>query len=1096
MAQSQDQNYIRTTTMTDETDSSKFIEVVQYFDGLGRPVQTVPVGITPEHNSLATLQEYDGYGRDFATWLPAVITGKNGTFTEVVGLKSLSIASNLNDSKPYAKTIYEASPLNRVLEQYGPGSSWHNWNCSVKTKYLTNEVNGYLSCICFTITGSDLNTSLAKSTPFAAGELYVTQIQDEVGNTSYEFKNKQGQVILIRQLDDSVVHDTYYVYDDFGNLSYVIPPMLADKIINENKSTTDNSLEVKQYAYLYKYDERNRCIRKRLPGCDWIYYVYDKGDRLIFTQNAKQRKKGEWLYSVSDALGRVVQTGLCYNTDISNNNYKDKIVVGTYTAENRYSFSNFSPVGMPLVMNYYDNYDFLLNMDKERSDILKYEKRQGYGERYNATSYSAKGLLTGTIVRTAHEEWVGAFDIYCALYYDNRGRLIQSKKDQMLGGVINNEYIAYNFQGQPVKKLHEFYISADNSLIKEVYSYQYDHAGRLMKTKHQLNEGNEIVIAQNAYNELGQLVSTQVNNQSALKTSYAYNIRSRLIDVDHSIYKEKLGYDKLGNITSINDCRVSRNGLSEWEASIKYDAFSRIIDYSSISSEYGMPSAQFQYDKHGNLKTIIRNSSEVDDILSITHLGNQMQTVVDSSEDSQEYDSYDFKDITGLGKSASYEYDLNGSIIKDPYKGVTISNNIFNLPQEITVNNPLMSGSCSSVFLATGEKFMNNSSISLRHSLNPSEIAGGTSTTASIDRSELIFYFGNIICEVTEKEEFVNKILIDNGYIKDGNYYFYVKDHLGNNRATASATGQIVAADDYYPFGMPIKDCNWEENPQTHRFGGKEFETLMRLNIYDFHARLYDPALARFMSIDPLCEKYYSISPYVYCNNNPIRYIDPSGRDWYEDELGSIIWNESNTPSVLIDGQVYNNIGENYSHTIDGTTYDYTQNDLTSITYTGITGDDWVSQMLEKKNCYKASMMMLEKVGVATAGRSSEVVIVDQGENGRVKAGNDSFNTGILVINDALESGDPIIVGVDYRSGSPNADGMTDHFVVVSSMKQNINNGNVAATTYNFFDPGTRHSNYGTSINNTLSVSRNQITGVYVGKPAEPYTVVTIRRNQ
>ena len=51
---------------------------------------------------------------------------------------------------------------------------------------------------------------------------------------------------------------------------------------------------------------------------------------MIFTQNAEQRKTGEWLYSVPDAFGRIVQTGICHNTNISNNNYKDKLVVGTY----------------------------------------------------------------------------------------------------------------------------------------------------------------------------------------------------------------------------------------------------------------------------------------------------------------------------------------------------------------------------------------------------------------------------------------------------------------------------------------------------------------------------------------------------------------------------------------------------------------------------------------------------------------------------------------------------------------------------------------------------------------------------------------------
>ena len=737
--------------------------------------------------------------------------------------------------------------------------------------------------MCFTITGSNLNTSLVKPVPFASGELYVTEVKNEEGYSSYEFKNKQGQVILTRQLNNGTAHDTYYVYDDFDNLSYVIPPMLADKLIKENKQITDNSLEVKQYAYLYKYDERNRCIRKRLPGCDWIYYVYDRGDRLIFTQNAEQRKTGEWLYSVPDAFGRIVQTGICHNTNISNNNYKDKLVVGTYEGSSGYSFSNFSPEDTRvLTINYYDNYDFLLNMKQERRTMLEYEERQGYGKRYNVHNYSAKGLLTGTYVNTTIPGYEDEFDEYSALYYDDRGRLIQTKKCSLLELGVDNEYIAYNFQGKPIKKLHEHSILTLNQ-TNEIYSYDYDHAGRLIETKHKLNGGSEIVIAQNTYNELGQLSSTKTNNQDALKTNYKYNIRSWLADSNNSIYKEKLEYDKIGNITSINDYRESRSGSSKWNISMMYDGLSRMIEYMNKDGGFGTPNARFIYDKNGNINNIYRSISTntgtvFHDFMTISYLGNQIETIEDAAEDSQEYNSYDFRDMAGVGKLQSYEYDLNGAVTKDPYRCATIENNYLNLPQRIVVDNPLVSGSIEYLYLATGKKLASTSSVSLRHSLNPSEIAGGTSTDESTDRLESTYYCGNIIYKIIDGAICLDRILIDNGYIKDGNYYFYIKDHIGNNRATTNSTGQVKAMDDYFPFGMPIKDSKWEETPQRYRFGGKEFETLMRLNLYDSHARFYDPALDRFMSVDPLCEKYYSISPYAYCLNNPLGHIDPDGK--------------------------------------------------------------------------------------------------------------------------------------------------------------------------------------------------------------------------
>ena len=82
----------------------------------------------------------------------------------------------------------------------------------------------------------------------------------------------------------------------------------------------------------------------------------------------------------------------------------------------------------------------------------------------------------------------------------------------------------------------------------------------------------------------------------------------------------------------------------------------------------------------------------------------------------------------------------------------------------------------------------------------------------------------------------------------------------------------------YYPFGLPY-EAHYQPEEQPYKYGGKEFIELHGYDSYDFDARMYYPALCRFMTMDPLCEKYYSTSPYAYCNNNPVKYIDSDGRD-------------------------------------------------------------------------------------------------------------------------------------------------------------------------------------------------------------------------
>jgi RHS repeat-associated protein len=112
---------------------------------------------------------------------------------------------------------------------------------------------------------------------------------------------------------------------------------------------------------------------------------------------------------------------------------------------------------------------------------------------------------------------------------------------------------------------------------------------------------------------------------------------------------------------------------------------------------------------------------------------------------------------------------------------------------------------------------------------------------------------------------------------------YYLKDHLGNNRAVAEislATPKIIQATDYYPFGMPFPNSGKAPERQPYKFGGKEYDEMHGLNWYDFHARYYFGIIPVFLTPDPLAEKYYSVSSYAYCNNNPMRYIDPTGMIW------------------------------------------------------------------------------------------------------------------------------------------------------------------------------------------------------------------------
>ncbi len=127
----------------------------------------------------------------------------------------------------------------------------------------------------------------------------------------------------------------------------------------------------------------------------------------------------------------------------------------------------------------------------------------------------------------------------------------------------------------------------------------------------------------------------------------------------------------------------------------------------------------------------------------------------------------------------------------------------------------------------------------------------------------------------------VDKFLFEGGYAqvktaaKRFEFYYYNQDHLGNNREVVDAKGGIRQWTNYYAFGMTSDESS--SSIQPYKYNGKELDRMHGLDTYDYGARQYDPVLARWDRMDPLCEADYGVSPYSYCNNLPINAVDPDG---------------------------------------------------------------------------------------------------------------------------------------------------------------------------------------------------------------------------
>ena len=174
------------------------------------------------------------------------------------------------------------------------------------------------------------------------------------------------------------------------------------------------------------------------------------------------------------------------------------------------------------------------------------------------------------------------------------------------------------------------------------------------------------------------------------------------------------------------------------------------------------------------------------------------------------------------------------------------------------------------------------------------QVSGGTGTAGDADlRHTWTEYCGNFVYE----NDTLRQTIIEGGYISYAypqtsnpanqatdisqltpTYHFYVRDHLGNNRLVMNENGTIEQVNHYYPFGGLMGESRNITSAQRYKYNGKELDRMHGLDWYDYGARHYDASIGRWMCVDPLAEKYYPISPYAYCLDNPIKLLDKTGK--------------------------------------------------------------------------------------------------------------------------------------------------------------------------------------------------------------------------
>jgi RHS repeat-associated protein len=295
----------------------------------------------------------------------------------------------------------------------------------------------------------------------------------------------------------------------------------------------------------------------------------------------------------------------------------------------------------------------------------------------------------------------------------------------------------------------------------------------------------------------------------------------------------------------------SRNGVASLKTNYTYNIRSwlKTITGSLFNG------TTYTYDKNGNMLTLNRkgntgsSSYGVIDNLTLSYTGNRLTGVSETAAAPGlgQNQSNDFRTNTLSG--TRYDYDLNGNRTKDLNQKISnITYNALNLPRTLTID----SLTNQYIYAADGRKL--------------TTIHGSGSTQVTTQ------YAGNMVYE----NNTLKRILVDGGYIENGTYHYYLQDHLGNNRVVANASGTVQQVNHYYPYGM-LFGTSVTTMGQPYKYGAKEFDGDKNLFWSDFEARQYYATVPGFTTIDPMAEKYPSMSPYVYCLNNPIRYIEIKG---------------------------------------------------------------------------------------------------------------------------------------------------------------------------------------------------------------------------
>jgi RHS repeat-associated protein len=730
-------NYIRTRTLSKPgvmdtvtadglTSPIDVLQSTTYFDGLGRPIQTVAKQASPLQNDMVEMQVYDPIGREAYHYLPYTSPSNNGNYKTDPYSEQSSFNTSMYSGEQYfyGQSAFEPSPLNRVQTEYPAGSSWVGNGRGVGKIYSVNA--GSDSVQNWTIASAPGSLPLDLG-PYPTGALNKTVTINEQGNQVVEYKDLQDRLILKKVqvvAAPGSAHvgwqNTYFVFDTLGHLRFVVQPQ-AVALIDGSWSISQSLAN--ELCFRYEYDYRGRMSIKKMPGVGEEWMVYDARDRQVMLADSDMRVQGQWLVTEYDLLNRPDSTGLM--TDSHSQSYWQNL------ANNSLAYPNISGFVYQLrTVNHYDSYTWVPSGVSATMTTTYTTSGTYFITGYNTSpTYSVpityfpvtRGELTGT---TAYiiPQTTGQY-MTNVNFYDDRGRVIQTENVNISNG-SDITSTQFDFIGKP---LRELLVHTKNGLPaaqthKVLTKLAYDQLFRI-KSIYKNIDGAAVdqLIDSVHYDELGRAQTKYLGN-NVDNLNYTYNVRNWLTAINPNYvngsaanyFGMELGYDKTSSVAPGNTYKNPQfEGNIEgtvWKTAgsgvnrkydFSYDPINRLIgaDFNQYNGSGFDKSAKIDfsvsgltYDLNGNILSMtqqgfVLGGSQPIDGLTYSYMNggvsNRLAGITDANNNATSQLG-DFHYNPATKQATDYAYDGNGNLHSDNNKNIdSIGYNYLNLVQYV-----------------------------------------------------------------------------------------------------------------------------------------------------------------------------------------------------------------------------------------------------------------------------------------------------------------------------------------------------------------------------------------------------------------------------